>query len=151
MQIIAIIFTSSHLYIEKRALLSQKIECKKRKNYDIIKMLSSSSHSMRGGETMRTLLGIIVSIVVDIVGHLINKWLDKVSLSGSWKTLHGMVKRSLISKITSIKKRRAATRLFFMVKTMHELLGIMVNNIIPFHRISSKLRKLNFSPTFPYP
>lgn len=100
---------------------------------------------------MRTLLGIIVSIVVDIVGHLINKWLDKVSLSGSWKTLHGMVKRSLISKITSIKKRRAATRLFFMVKTMHELLGIMVNNIIPFHRISSKLRKLNFSPTFPYP
>lgn len=53
---------------------------------------------------MRTLLGIIVSIVVDIVGHLINKWLDKVSLSGSWKTLHGMVKRSLISKITSIKK-----------------------------------------------
>lgn len=79
-------------------------------------MLSSSSHSMRGGETMRTLLGIIVSIVVDIVGHLINKWLDKVSLSGSWKTFHGMVKRSLISKITSIKKRRAATRLFLWSK-----------------------------------
>ncbi len=112
-------------------------------------MLSSCSHSMRGGETMRILLGIIVSIVVDIVGHLINKWLDKASLSGSWKTLHGMVKRSLISKITSIKKKTSCNSSFFVVKTMHELLGIMVNNIIHFHSLSSKFSNFKFPTSFP--
>ena len=33
---------------------------------------------MRGGETMREIYSIIVAIVVDIVGHLICKWLDSI-------------------------------------------------------------------------
>ena len=52
---------------------------------------------------MQILISIIANIVADVAGHLICKWLDKTSLSGSWKTLQGVVKRSLIKKIiTSI-------------------------------------------------
>ncbi|MDU5149073.1 hypothetical protein [uncultured Anaerococcus sp.] len=47
---------------------------------------------------MQILISIIASIVADVVGQYICKWLDKTSLSGSWKTLHGVVKRSLIKK-----------------------------------------------------
>lgn len=57
-----------------------------------------TSISMEGGEIVREFYNIIVTITVDVVGHLICKRLDKTSPSGYWKTLHGVVKRSLIKK-----------------------------------------------------
>lgn len=54
--------------------------------------------SMEGGEIVRFLLDIIFAIIVQVSGDFLYKWLDKTSPSGSWKTLHGVVKRSLIRK-----------------------------------------------------
>lgn len=50
-------------------------------------------------------------------GNYLYRLLDEVSPSGSWKTLHGVVKRSLKIKemITSIKKDESAARLFLVI------------------------------------
>ncbi|WP_041449711.1 hypothetical protein [Anaerococcus prevotii] len=54
---------------------------------------------------MRFLLDIIFAIIVQVADDCLYKWLDKASPSGYWKTLHGVIKRSLIKKmITSTKK-----------------------------------------------
>lgn len=69
---------------------------------------------MEGGEFMRDLINFIVAVSAQIAGNLLCKWLDKASPSGYWKTLHGVVKRSLIKKmITSTKKDEPHARLFW--------------------------------------
>ena len=73
---------------------------------------------MEGGEIMQYLSAIISAVIANVVGHYVCKWLDRISLSGSWKTLHGVVKRSLMVKmITSIVKRRAYRLVFLPLKS----------------------------------
>lgn len=55
----------------------------------------SSAHRVGGGEIMQFIMTIIATVTANVVGYYICKWLDKASPSGSWKTLHGVVKRSL--------------------------------------------------------
>ena len=60
---------------------------------------------MEGSEIVRFLLNIIFAIIVQVAGDCLYKWLNKASPSGYWKTLRGVVKRSLIKKmIISTKK-----------------------------------------------
>lgn len=74
---------------------------------------------MEGGEIMQFLSAIISAVIANVVGHYICKWLDRISLSGSWKTLHGVVKRSLIkTMIISINKKTSGQARLFLVETM---------------------------------
>ena len=74
---------------------------------------------MEGGEIMQKFLEFIISVAASIVGYFICKWLDRISLSGSCKTLHGVVKRSLIkTMITSINKKTSGRARLFSVETM---------------------------------
>ena len=58
-----------------------------------------TSISMKGGEIMQRIIDFILDIVVQVIGNYLYMWLYKASPSGYWKTLHGVVKRSLIKKI----------------------------------------------------
>ena len=69
---------------------------------------------MEGGDSIREVFSFILDVIVQVLGNYLYKLLDRISLSGSWKTLHGVVKRSLIKKmITSINKKTSVqARLF---------------------------------------
>lgn len=69
---------------------------------------------MEGGDSMREVFSFILDAIVQVLDNYLYKLLDRISLSGSWKTLHGVVKRSLIAKmITSINKKTSVpARLF---------------------------------------
>lgn len=86
---------------------------------------------MEGGEIMQFLSAIISAVIANVVGHYICKWLDRISLSGSWKTLHGVVKRSLIkTMIISINKKTSGQARLFWSKPCF-ITAIMVTIIIP--------------------
>ena len=54
---------------------------------------------MEGGDSMREMFSFILNFIVQVLGNYLYKLLDRISLSGSCKTLHGVVKRSLIAKM----------------------------------------------------
>ena len=82
---------------------------------------------------MDFLISLLISVMANVSGYYICKWLE-TSPSGSWKTLHGVVKRSLILKIIT-KARKKDERQLVLFSFAMELISLWLIILYPKHLI----------------